>query len=332
MIVKSYEFKKIDLKKNRLFLLYGSNEGAKKEVLEEIINQLKIDNIISYDEKQILENEDIFFNEVSSESLFSNKKVIIIKRASNKILKYVEKIFEKNLDNTYIFINANELEKKAKLRTLFEKEKNPICIPFYSDTKETLSKIAINFLKKNNINISQSNINLVVDRANGDRGILKNELVKIELYSIKKKQISTEAILKLINLTENHVLSELIDNCLAKNFKKTIHILNENNYSDEDTILIIRTLLNKSKKILKLTREFEQNKNIELTISLAKPPIFWKEKEITKQQVYKWTPKKIQSLIYKLNNIELIAKKNLKNSINLISDFILEQSATTTNN
>ena len=86
-------------------------------------------------------------------------------------------------------------------------------------------------------------------------------------------------------------MSELIDNCLSKNKKKTINILNENNFSNEDCILIIRIFLNKLKKILKLSNEFKKNKNIDLTISSAKPPIFWKDKEITKQQIFVWKPK-----------------------------------------
>ena len=132
---------------------------------------------------------------------------------------------------------------------------------------------------------------------------------------------------KLINLTENYSISELIDNCLAKNKKKTLYILNENNFNSEDCILITRTFLNKAKRILKLASNFNQNKNIEITVSTAKPPIFWKDREIIKQQIYKWSPDNIRNLIYSINKIELLIKKNLNNSINIVSDFILEQSS-----
>ena len=107
--------------------------------------------------------------------------------------------------------------------------------------------------------------------------------------------------------------------------------MNENNFSNEDCILITRIFLNKAKKILKLTKEFEKNNNIDLTISSAKPPIFWKDKEITKQQIYKWKTNNIKNLIFKINDIELLLKKDLKNSINLITDFLLEQSSYKTN-
>jgi len=161
---------------------------------------------------------------------------------------------------------------------------------------------------------------------------LFNELNKIELFSKRGNKINTENILKLINLSEDHSIFELVDNCLAKNTKKIITILNENNFNSEDCVLITRIFLNKAKKILQLSSEYEKNNNIDLTISTAKPMIFWKEKEITKQLIYKWKPENIKKLIYKLNHIELLIKKNLNSSVNLLTDFILEQSSTRTNN
>ena len=119
---------------------------------------------------------------------------------------------------------------------------------------------------------------------------------------------------------------------LLKTKKKIISILNENNFSNEDCIIIIRFFIIKAKKLLTLSKAFESNKNIDLTISSAKPPIFWKEKEITKLQIYKWKSKNIKQLIYALSEVELQIKKNINNSINLITDFILSQSSTETNN
>ena len=189
----------------------------------------------------------------------------------------------------------------------------------------------MSFLIKKKILISQSNINLVINKCGGDREKLLNEIEKIEYFTKNGKKITPEHITKLTNLTEDYSVTKLVDNCLAKNKKKTINILNENNFNNEDCILIARIFLNKSKKLLKLSSEFENNNNINLTISSAKPPIFWKDKEITKQHIYKWKPNNIKNLIYKINEIELLLKKNINNSINLITDFILEQSTSETN-
>jgi DNA polymerase-3 subunit delta len=329
MIIKSFEINKINLDSNNLFLLYGKNEGFKNEVTKNILKSRN--NILYYEEKEILENEDNFVENLLTKSLFDDEKIIIIKRATDKILKVLEEITEKNIKNIKIILDADVLEKKSKLRSFFEKDKKLVCVPFYPDNDQTISKLAYNFLNNKKISLSPSNINLIVSKCSGDREALVNELQKIEYFGKNGKKINNENIAKLINLSENHSISELIDNCLAQNKKKIISILNENNFSNEDCIMIIRSFIMKAKKLLVLSKTFETNKNIDLTISSAKPPIFWKEKEITKQQIQKWKPKNIKNLIYALSETELQVKKNINNSINLITDFIISQSLSEAN-
>ena len=332
MIFKNYEIEKINFKNINFVLTYGSNEGFKKEIIEKISKKLKNYKISHYDEKEILNETEIFYDNILTNSFFEKEKLIIINRATDKVISIVENISERNLEDTIIILNANLLEKRSKLRVLFEKNKNFACIAFYQDNIQTLSKLANIFFNEKKITISQENINLIINKCNGDREILKNELIKIEMYTKNKKKISKESLSKLINLNENHSISELIDNCLSKNKNKTINILNDNNFSNEDCIIIARTFLNKLKKLLKLSKEFEKNKDIESTLSLSKPPIFWKDKEIIKKQIHEWSSTSIQKLIYKLNEIELKIKKNINNSIHLIIDFIIEQTVSKTNN
>ena len=330
MIIKSYEVEKINTNKDCLVLFYGKNDGLKNEAIE-ILNKNK-NNISNYEEKEIIDNENIFFENILSKSLFENKKFFIIKRVTDKFLKIIETLHLKNLADTTIILNSDNLEKRSKLRSFFEKDKKLICVPFYPDNDQTLSKLTYNFLREKKVSISPSSINLIVNKCSGDRQALINELQKIEFFCKNRKKVTNEEISKLINLSENHSISELIDNCLAKNKKKIISILNENNFSNEDCVMITRSFLIKAKKLLSLSTTFENNRNIDLTISSAKPPIFWKEKEITKQQIYKWKPKNIKHLIYKLNETELQIKKNINSSINVITDFILSQSSAETSN
>ena len=259
--------------------------------------------------------------------MFENEKIIIIKRATDKINNIINQISFKDIEDLIILINADNLEKKSKLRSLFEKNKKFVSVAFYPDNDQTLSKIAHNFFTKNKILISASNINLIVSKCSGDRHNLVNEIEKIESFCKNNKKITIEDIHKLTNLIENHSVSELIDNCLVKNKKKIIHILNENNFSNDDCILILRTFLNKLKKILSLALEYKINKNIDDVISKAKPPIFWKDKEITKQQIYKWSPENIKNSIFKVSELELLVKKNMNNSMNLTTNFILDEAS-----
>jgi len=328
MILKSNDINKIDKNTIHLILFYGKNEGLKNEAFNVLIKEKII--FFNYEEKEILDNENNFIETILSKSLFDPQKFIVIKRATDKILRIIENLQQKNLEDITIILNSESLEKKSKLRSFFEKNKTLVCVPFYPDNDQTLSNLVYNFLREKKISISPSNINLITNKCSGDREKLFNELQKIEYFCRNGKKIDSENISKLINLSENHSISELIDSCLAKNKKKIINILNENKFSNEDCIIIARSFLIKAKKLLILSKTFETNKNIDLTISSAKPPIFWKEKEITKQQIYKWKPKNIKKLIYTLGETELQIKKNINNSINLITDFILNQSSTET--
>lgn len=327
MIVKSFETSKINLKLHKNILLYGKNEGAKNEEIEKLIKKLSHQNISRYEEKEVLNDSELFLTNLFSKSLFEKEKFIIINRVTDKILKIIEEIIDKSVLDINIALNAENLEKKSKLRSLFEKNKNLICVPFYPDTPENLSKIVMNFFKTKNISLSQFNINLIVNKCNGDRGVLKNELKKIEMFLLGNKKLNTENILKLINLIENYSISELVDNCLAKNKKRTTEILSENSFSLDECILITRTFLNKSKRVLYLSEDFQKSQNIDKTILSARPPIFWKDKEIVKKQIKEWDPKQIKKLIYDLSKIELQVKKNNSNPLNIVSNFILEKSS-----
>jgi len=325
MIIKSFELDKINVKSSNFYLFYGENEGYKNEAIEKIFNINISKNIYRYEEKEILNNFESFFESIQSKSFFEKEKLIIISRVSDKIKNIIEEIIEKNIEDIKIVLNSGILEKKSKLRSLFEKNKNIICVPFYADSNQTLSKIINNFFKEKKIITSQEKINLLIDRCRGNRQNLRNELDKIDSFIKNKKNINIDQIMKLTNLAENYNVSELIDSYLASNFKKTITILNENNFSIEDCMLITRTLLAKSKRLYKLLLEINNNKSIEEAISSFKPPIFWKDKEIVKQQINNWSLSRTENLIYKTNELELLIKKNSYNSINILSDFIINQ-------
>tara|TARA_B100000963_G_scaffold311231_1_gene288099 strand:+ start:2369 stop:3361 length:993 start_codon:yes stop_codon:yes gene_type:complete len=330
MIFKSFELKKIP--KNTIFyLLYGKNEGLKSECINEILKK-KDGKIFKYDEIQIKDNIESFYENILSNSLFESSKIILINRASDKIFDIIHDLVERDITNINIIINAGVLETRSKLRSFFEKNKNLICIPTYPDNNDTLARLAAIIFREENISISQQNINLIVEKSNRDRKNLKIEIEKIKNFGKNKKRVSTKEILKLINLSENYELSELIDNSLAKNKNKIINILNENNYNVEDCIVILRTFLSKAKRIHKLAIELEKNHDINKTINTAKPPIFWKDKEIVKVQLKKWKSKKIKDLINKINDVELKIKKNYNNSILIVTNFILEESLSEASN
>ena len=328
MIIKSFEIENIKIEGKHFFLFYGENQGYKNQIIEEKFKNTFKENTYYYEENEILKNENNFFNDILSKSFFENEKLVIINRATDKIKNITEDIIDRKIEDLVIILNSNTLEKKSKIRSLFEKGKNAFCVPFYNDNNQTLSSIVSNFFRSKKIPVSQQAINLIVERARGDRQNAKNELEKITNYIGDKNKIGIQDLLKLTNLAENYNVSELIDCCLSKNKKRTINILNENNYSLEDCILIIRTFLIKAKRLIKLIREIRKTKNVETTISGFKPPIFWKEKEIVKQQIKNWSYKEAEDLVYQINAVELLIKKYSNSSVNILSNFIIEKSST----
>ncbi len=324
MIVKYFELKKKNLNNFRYYLLYGNNKGLIEEIIQKNLKPILPKNIYNYDEIEILNNLENFKENINNRSFFESDKLIIIKRISDKILKIINDIIDKNLEDIAIILVAENLEKKSKIRNFFEKETNTVCIPFYEDNKLTLGQVVQEFLRKKNLKLSQQNINIIVERSRGDRINLNNELNKIENFLNNKKNISEEEILKITNLAENYQVGELVDSSLAKNKSRTLTILNENNFNSEDCILITRIYLNKLKRLLKIKTEQQKSGNLDNVISSFRPPIFWKEKEIVKDQIKKLDYSQIKKLIIKTNDIEFQIKKNPTSSIFIVSNFILE--------
>ena len=322
MIIKSFELQKIKSSHSSIILIYGNNEGIKEQIIEDCFLKEFKGDIISYDGIDVLNNKDEFISNLLNRSLFDDKKIIIISRGMEKLIDIIRDIIEKDPPEVKIIIKTQNLEKKSKMRTLFEKEKNLTCIPVYEDDARSLNPIIQDFLRKNGIKISQEIINILIERSKGDRKNLKIELSKIKSLAISKNKIELDDVQKLTNLAENYSVFELSDNYLAKNSKKVSNILNENNYNSEDCILILRTILNKSKRLLKIKNEMDKINNIDKAFSVIKPPIFWKEKDIVKKQVQSWSTTEVKKMIYKINDLEMIIKKNSTNSLNFVSDFV----------
>ena len=324
MISKFYEIEKYRDKISH-YLFYGQNEGQKLDTIETNFNNFTKENTYKYSEREVLANTQIFFDNLYSKSFFEKEKLIIISEVTDKILSLIIEIIETKTQGIVLILMAKKLDKKSKLRNFFEKEKKVIIVPNYQDTPQALITIARKILNENKLNLSQDHLNLIIERTQGDRINLKNELKKIINFCKDKKRIEFNDILKLTNLSENYDASELVDNCLIKNKKKTLTILNENIPSTEDNILILKTFLYKLKRLRKLRLNFDEEHDIEKIISSFKPPIFWKDKEVVKRQINIWKISDIEEFIVDLNNTESLIKKNPQISNQIMNNMILDK-------
>ncbi len=326
MIIKPFSLSELKNNDFKFCLCYGENEGQKDEIISNFFLKGFKGEIIKYDEKQILENKESFYEVCLNESLFESKKIIIVLRVTSKLFEIIKDLIEKKVENKKIIFNAGILDKKSKIRNLFEKDKSLVCIPFYQDNNLSLFKIANDFFKKNNISISSENINLIVEQCAGDRRNLKNEMDKILNFSFKKNKVSQEEILKLINLYENENYFELIDSCLSKNHTKVCKIINNKSFSKNDSIILIRSFLSRIKRLIELKKLYAEKGDIKETINTFKPPIFWKDKEIVQRQMEVWSSQKVFKLLDKVTMLEISFKKNYDLSNNLIFDLLLNTS------
>ncbi len=331
MIIKYFYLKNLKESKSNFFLFYGENEGQKDEITYNIFLKDFKGEVVKYDESQILENKDIFLETCLNESLFESEKIIQVSRVTSKLFDIIKELASKKIYNKKIIFNSDILEKRSKIRQLFEAEKELVCIAFYRDNGSSLYKIANDFFKKNNISISSENINLIVEKCTGDRKNLQNEMNKILNFCFKKNKINRNEILKLINLHGDENFFELIDYCLAKNLTKVINIINNNSFSKNDSIILIRSLISRLKRLIELKKIYVEGNDVNEAINTYRPLIFWKDKVTVKKQMEAWSIEKLYELLDKASFLEVSLKKNNEFSNNIIFDLILNTSTQSNN-
>ncbi len=330
MIIKSYEIKnfKSDRKKQNSFLLYGENVGLKKDIRNFIISNYlgkeHNEEIVSFYENEIIQNDEILYNLIYSGSLFSSQKVITVYDATDKIIKNVEDIHEKYPDNIVLIFVSDILEKRSKLRSFFEKEEKTICVPCYLDNSKDLEIILNNELRKINLTISKESRNLLIEKSNSDRNNLRNEIKKIESYALNKKKVDIEEIRSLINFSGDYKSDTLINECLCGNILQFKKIVSEFYVNTINQIYLLRMLNNKIHRLLNIKAQENSSSNLDALINSSKPPIFWKDKPVVKQQLKIWNLDNLNKMINDINNTELLCKKNPQISNSIFLNFFSE--------
>ena len=316
MIIKSYEVQKnkSNLSKYNFFLLYGENLGLKKDIRKFIKTGIEQGSnnaeILFLYEDEILDDEENYYNLIYTGSLFSNKKIITIYEATDKIIKKISDIYDKYPENVFLIIFSGILEKRSKLRNFFEVNKKAICIPCYLDSEKDLEVIAQLELKKNNIMLSQEAINLLIEKSNSDRNNLRNEIGKIHSYSLNKKKLELNDIISLINFSGDYKSDIFINECLCGNIKQYKKIISELYVNTVNQILLLRILSNKIQRLIKIKAKENKSNSVDNLINAIKPTVFWKEKPLLKKQLSIWSLNNLKKIIDEINNIELLCKKN----------------------
>ena len=326
MLIKSYEILKKDLNLLNSFLIYGENTGLKQDIVKSVIELKEKKNIkykqFKFEEEEIIKNQNDFFNLIFSGSLFDKKKVIFVNRTTDRLFNLISEISKKDIKDILIFFEADQLEKKSKIRNLFEKDKNLVCIACYQDNNFDLIKIINDEIKQTKIKLSTESINLLIERASGDRNNLRNEVNKLKSFALDKQMVSYDQVKELTNMVGNYQNDYIVNICLNGDKKKLNKILRENNFSFEDFLILLKIFSKKIHRLLKIKIFNRLEKNLDQIFNQIRPPIFWKEKEDVKKQVRLWNEKKLNLIIKKINEIELNCKKNHELATNITLDFL----------
>ena len=326
MLIKSYEILKKDLNFLNSFLIYGENTGLKQDIVKSLIELKEKKNIkykqFKFEEEEIIKNQNDFFNLIFSGSLFDKKKVIFVNRTTDRLFNLISEISKKDIKDILIFFEADQLEKKSKIRNLFEKDNNLVCIACYQDNNFDLIKIINDEIKQTKIKLSTESINLLIERASGDRNNLRNEVNKLKSFALNKQMVSYDQVKELTNMVGNYQNDYIVNICLNGDKKKLNKILRENNFSFEDFLILLKIFSKKIHRLLKIKIFNRLEKNLDQIFNQIRPPIFWKEKEDVKKQVRLWNEKKLNLIIKKINEIELNCKKNHELSTNITLDFL----------
>ena len=316
MISKSYLIENSEkfFFENNCILFYGDNLGLKRDFKNKfkVIKPKKL--IINLYQDQILKDVNIFINELSNLSLFEENKIIFIEEATDKILSVLEEVEKKILDNKVILF-ADILEKKSKLRNYFEKSKTLQTVACYPDNDISLRKIIINKLNGFK-NLSQNNVNLILEKSNNDRIKLYNEIDKILIF-FQQKDLNTDKLEILLDANVNEDFNTLKDAAFLGNKINTNRLLSDTNLDNEKSAYYLN-LINQRLIRLKELQDKLKNSDLETAINSIKPPIFWKDKPNILSQLKMWNLNKIMQVLDSTYEIEKKIKSNFTGNKNTL--------------
>mgnify|MGYP006100481437 CR=1 FL=1 len=327
MILKSYivEQNTAILNDYQATLLYGENSGLKEDIKLKIKDQNKKAEIFFFFEEEILKNKNILYENFANDSLFSEEKIFFLEQATDKILEQILEVLEKKNEKIKIYIFSEILDKKSKLRNLFEKDKRVAIFACYEDTEKTL----INYIVKELAGfkgLTGEIINLIITNSGSNRKVIQNEIVKIKVFFFNKL-INKNQIIEILNIKNDSGFEEIRDTALIGKKDKINKLLSELNLLSEDSFFYLNSLNYRILKLIEIQKINETYKNYEQALESLKPPIFWKDKPIYLQQLKKWNMAKLNKAANKISIAEILMKKNsiVRNDI-VIKDLIISLS------
>ena len=331
MILKSYlvENNTNSLKSYICTLFYGENNGLKIDFKNKIKYENKESEVINLFEEDLLNNKNILLSEVNNLSLFTSKKIIFLHELSDKVFNTVENILNKRNEDVQVYIFSKILDKKSKLRALFEKKKELAAIPCYQDNERTLHQYISNKLK-NLKGVTPEIINFIMKNSYLDRGIINGEIEKIKTY-FTNNHIERNEIESLLNIKDDESFEKIRDATLLGDKLNVNKLIGEIRFQSEENFYYLNQLYIRFSKLLEIQDFNESVKDYEVTLEQIKPRIFWKDKPALLRQLKIWDIQGIQLAINDISKIEILMKRNSQiNNGTLIKNLLINLCAQAT--
>ena len=322
MILKSFEVENNikNILKFKFILIYGENIGLKEVFKRKIISLNDKADIINLYQEDISKNKDIILNEVKNVSLFARDKLIIVNQANEKTFPDITDLIDRK-ENIKIILIGDLLDKRSKLRALFEKDNNLAIIPCYNDNDITLRKLIQNELKDFK-NINSNFINIIINYSNLNRKTILNNLEKIKSF-YENKVLSENTLEILLNSDRNELFEDIRDAALNGDKIKLNDLLSRFSFANEDTYLYLNMINFRLNKLLDIHKQNLSNQNYDVLISKIKPPIFWKDKPKFIELLKKWDKQRVIEALKYIGSIEKQIKSNSKlNSLTMVKSSI----------
>jgi DNA polymerase-3 subunit delta len=322
MIIKSFSINYEKLFSDyKINLIYGENFHLKTEILNKLTQIFKKNEFKAkfIKEDELLKDIEILDNYLNQDSLFGEKEILIIQEASDKLLDYIN---FSEIDKKLILV-ANNLTKKSSLRNKAEKEKIISCIACYEDDEKTLQSLLRNGLTKLGIKVPYEAIDQLFNINKLNRNDINSGLEKLELIT-KDKKLDSETFFSLFNTTSSFDAFE-ISNALLSGDKKALNkILSSFYHFSINFNEVLGPLKYKINKLIDIYEYNENETKIAVLVDTYKPPIFWKEKSIIQTQLSKWNKNELDTLLDKINEIEILCKLNYEIAETIFNKFLLD--------
>ena len=307
------------------YLLYGTEKFLIDKEVKNIVNKSNIEeiNISKYDLELNSLNE--ILDDANTVSLFSNNKLIIVEnafifsRVQNKKIDNVEILenyLKNNSDTIIIFINNNEKIDSVKKIVKLIKEKG--VIKEFNPLKNINSTVKSMF---DDYKISDSSINLLINRVGNSLELIYQEVEKLKIYKIDDKTITNKDIEDVVAENINIDIFKFVDYIINKNKKIAIKTYKELIKLNEEPIKIIALLASKFRLMYqanKLAKKGYTEESISEILKVHKYPV-----HLAILSGYKYSPEILLKYLNDLADLDIGIKTGEKDKELALELFIL---------